>query len=372
MKTRTWIVGVALGLTLGACSKKKAPDDEGTPAVKPGPQTPTPPPPPPPPVSRPSQGALQAMPALALPDDPARAAKVELGHSLFFDKRLSVDGSLACYSCHLNEDGTGGHDPIAIGAGKKPLTRHAPQLWNLAYHKSGFYWDGRAAQLEDVAKGAWGGGNMGVGKDNLDKKAAEIAKIAGYAKLWKAAFADAPVTADQAAQALAAYMRTITCTDTAYDKFAAGDKAALDESQQRGLDVFLGKGTCSACHTPPYFTIAAMMDGGAYFNAGVGTAGKDEKDVDTGRGGITNKPEDWAAFKVPTLRGVSKSPPYFHDGSAATLDAAVKYMSTGAQANKNLTALLSNKNLTDAEHADLVAFLGGLECKTPLVEPKLP
>ena len=368
MTTRTWILAVALGLGLGACGKKKA-ADETPPATQTPPTTQTPPA-----ANRPSQGPLQTMPALALPDDPARDAKVELGHALFFDKRMSIDGTLACYSCHQNEDGTGGHDPIAVGANKQVQKRHAPQLWNLGYHKSGFYWDGRAAQLEDVAKGAWGGGNMGVGKDNLDKQAAKMAKIGGYAKLWSAAFGDAAKTptGDQVAQALAAYMRTITCTDTAYDKFAAGDKTALNEQQQRGLDLFLGKGTCSACHTPPAFTISAMMEGGAYFNAGIGTAGKDEKDVDPGRGGITNNPADWAAFKVPTLRGAVKSPPYFHDGSKATLEEAVRYMANGAQANKNLTALLQPKNLTDAEIADLVAFLGGLECKTPLVEPKLP
>ena len=371
MTIRTWSIAVALGLALSACGKKKAAEDNAPPTPPPAP-TPTPTPPAPPPAARPSQGALAKLPPLALPDDPARAAKVELGHALFFDKRLSVDKSRSCYSCHLNEDGTGGHDPIAIGAGDKPLTRHAPVLWNLGYHPSGLYWDGRAAQLEDVAKGAWGGGNMGVGKDNLDKKAAELAKIPGYAKLFKAAFADAPASADQVAQALAEYMRTITCGDTAYDKFAGGDKAALSEQQQRGLDTFMGKGTCSVCHTPPFFTMSAMTQGGAFFNAGIGTAGKEEKDVDPGRGGITNQASDWGAFKVPTLRGVSKSPPYFHDGSVAKLEDAVRYMSNGAQANKNLTPLLNSRNLTDAELADVTAFLGSLECGMKLEEPKLP
>ncbi len=375
MDHRTWIVGVALGLGLGACSKAK-PSKEGEPPVKPGPgtaaPTPTPTPPPPPPVSRPSQGKVPSLPALTQPDDPARAAKIELGHALFFDKRMSVDGSRACYSCHLNENGLGGADPIAIGAGDKKLTRHSPVLWNLAYHDGGFYWDGRAATLEDQAKGAWGGGNLGVGKDNLDKKAAELAKIKGYAPLWKAAFGDAAPVADHVAQALAAYERTITCTDTAYDKFAAGDKAALSEAAQRGLDVFLGKGGCSACHTPPYFTISAMTKGGAFFNAGIGTAGKDEKDVDVGRMSVTQQAGDWAAFKVPTLRGVSRSAPYFHDGSVAKLEDAVRYMANGATANKNLTALLQPKNLTDAEVADVAEFLRGLECGGKLEEPKLP
>ena len=371
MKTRTCIVAVALGLGLGACGKKKeAPSDPGTGPVAPGgPGTAAAPPA----ASRPSQGPLQTLPALTLPDDPARDAKVKLGHALFFDQRMSGDGKRSCYSCHQNEDGTGGHDPIAIGAFDKPQKRHSPVLWNLGYHKSGFYWDGRAAQLEDVALGAWTLGNMGAGKDaQLNAKVAELARIPGYAAMWKDAFAGEKPSSDHVTRALAAYLRTITCADTAYDRFAGGDKAALDEPQQRGLDVFMGKGMCTACHTPPFFTISAMMDGGGYCNAGVGTAGKPEADVDPGRMAVTNKPEDWAAFKVPTLRGVSKSAPYFHDGSVAKLEDAVRYMANGAQANKNLTALLQPKNLTDAEIADVTAFLGSLECKTALVEPTLP
>jgi cytochrome c peroxidase len=361
---------VVLGLSLAGC-KKKASEESGTP---PGGGTATggggggggaaP---------RPSQGKLDPLPALALPDDPARAAKVALGNALFFDQRMSVDGSKACYSCHLNEDGTGGHDPIAIGPGDKKLTRHSPQLWNIGYAQGAFYWDGRAKTLEDQVKGAWGGGNMGVGKDNLEKKAGELGAVAGYPPLFQAAFGDPAVNADRVAQAVAEYMRTITCADTAYDRFAKGDKVALSEAQQRGLDVFLGKGQCNACHTPPHFTIAMQVDGGVYFNAGVGTAGKPEAEVDVGRMSVTNNPSDWAAFKVPTLRGVAKSPPYFHDGSVATLEAAVKYMAGGAQPNKNLSALLASKNLTDAETGDLIEFLKGLECNGQLTPPaKLP
>ncbi len=367
MKHQSWILGLAISATALGCGKPKPAEDSPTPTPAPAPKPATPPPA----ANRPSQGKLMTLPPAPVAAA-ADAGKIALGHALFFDKRMSVDGSRSCYSCHLNEDGLGGHDPIAIGAGDKKLTRHSPVLWNLAYHNGGFYWDGRAATLEDQALGAWGGGNLGVGKDNLDKKAAELMKIPGYAKLWKDAFGAAPPAAAQVALALAAYERTILCTDTAYDKFAAGDKTALDEAQQRGLDVFLSKGACSTCHTPPHFTLAAMTQGGAYFNAGLGIAGKDEKDVDVGRMSVTQKDLDWAAFKVPTLRGVSKSPPYFHDGSVAKLEDAVRYMANGPQANKNLTGLLQPKGLTDAEIADVVAFLGGLECKTPLVEPKLP
>src|SRR3569623_61334 len=122
-------------------------------------------PPPPAPAVRPSQEPLPQLPPLELPADPKRAEKAELGHVLFFDKRLSANADRACYSCHRNEDGTGGHDPIAIGSGDKKQTRHAPALWNTAYFKGAWYWDGRATTLEDNATAAWAGGNMGVGGD---------------------------------------------------------------------------------------------------------------------------------------------------------------------------------------------------------------
>jgi cytochrome c peroxidase len=365
--TRLTLLSLALAACVAGC-KKKTTEGEGT-ATGTGAATGTGGAPPP--AERPSQGTLQAMPPLTLPDDPARAAKVALGNALFFDKRLSVDGSRACYSCHMNENGTGGADPIAKGAGDKLLTRHAPSMWNLGYAKGAFYWDGRAPSLEAVAKGAWSGGNMGVGEDKIEAKAGEIGKIAGYKPLFKAAFGDEAATAERVEGALAEYMRTFVCADTAYDKFAKGDKAALSEEQQRGLDVFLGKGQCMACHTPPHFSIAMQVDGGVYFNAGVGTD-KPEAEVDVGRMKVTNNPSDWAAFKVPSLRNISKTAPYFHNGEAATLADAVKYMSSGARPNKNLSALLVAKNLTDAETADLVKFLESLECTGKLEEPKLP
>jgi cytochrome c peroxidase len=112
-------------------------------------------------------------------DNPISEEKVALGKKLFFDKRLSVDGTRACYSCHENADGTGGHDPLAIGAKDVALTRHAPIMWNVGYLPA-FYWDGRAPSLEAQAKGAWGGGNMGVGSDDLDKKAAELGALPEY------------------------------------------------------------------------------------------------------------------------------------------------------------------------------------------------
>ena len=321
------------------------------------------------------------MEKLALPDDPKRAEKIALGHVLFFDKRLSGANDRSCYSCHQNEDGNGGHDPIAIGSGDKKLTRHSPVIWNVGYWKNAFYWDGRTKTLEDNVKGAWGGGNMGgtpagTAPDKmvevLDKKSVEIAALPEYKKLFEAAFPGAPARTEQVQQAIAEYMRTMLCNDTAFDRFAAGDKAALTEQQQRGLDVFLSPnlGNCILCHTPPLFSTAMAIDGGAYFNVGIGTQGVPEDKVDVGRMKVSNNAADWAAFKIPSLRNVSKSAPYFHDGSVAKLDEAVKLMTTGGIANKNKFPQLDDRKLTPEQLADLIAFLGALDCPNKLEPAK--
>ncbi|MCC6621104.1 MAG: c-type cytochrome [Deltaproteobacteria bacterium] len=319
---------------------------------------------------RPSQGSLPTMPALALPADPNRAAKVALGHALFFDPRMSVDGTRACYSCHQNEDGNGGRDPIAVGPGEKKLTRHSPVIWNVGYFDGSLYWDGRAKDLEANAKGAWGGGNMGVGNDNLDKKAAELLAIPGYKAMLEAAFPGEAPTAEHFMRALSEYERTLVCDDTAYDRFAKGDKGALTEPQQRGLDVFLGAG-CATCHAPPFFSSAMGVPGGVYHHVGIGT-GKPESEVDPGRMTVTKKPEDWAAFKPPSLRNVARSAPYFHDGSVARLEEAVDLMLAGGIDNKNKSKALVKVELSAEARADLLAFLGALDCPGKLEAPALP
>lgn len=296
------------------------------------------------------------------------AEKVALGHKLFFEKKLSVDGSVSCYSCHQNEHGNGGKDPVAIGAKEKKLTRHSPVIWNVGYLPA-HYWDGRAASLEEQAKGAWALGNMGVGKENLDKKAKEIAALPEYKELFTKAFPGEEVNADVVAKALSAYERTLVCKDTAYDKYAGGDKSALTDAQKDGLEIFMGKAMCSACHAPPFFS-TAYMGAGTYFNVGIGIEGVEEKDVDVGRMKVSEDEKDWAAFKPPSLRHVTRSAPYFHDGHTSDLRKAVKFMASGGYDNKNKTPLMSDKKLTDAEIDKIVIFLGALECGGTLEEPK--
>jgi cytochrome c peroxidase len=301
-------------------------------------------------------------------DNPQTDEKIALGHKLFFEKRLSGDGELSCYSCHQNENGNGGADPTAIGANKKKLPRHSPVIWNVGYLPA-LYWDGRAGSLEAQAKGAWAGGNLGVGKENIDAKAKELAALPEYKDLFKKAFPDKEPSADLVAKALSAYERTLVCNDTAFDKYAAGDKAALTDEQKDGLELFMGKAMCSACHAPPFFS-TAYMGSGTFFNVGIGIEGKDEKDVDVGRMKISEDEKDWAAFKPPTLRNITKSAPYFHDGHTSDLKKAVKFMASGGFDNKNKTPLMSDKKLTDEEVDKVVTFLGALECGGSLTPPK--
>jgi cytochrome c peroxidase len=298
-------------------------------------------------------------------------AKVALGHQLFFDARLSVDGSRSCYSCHQNEDGNGGALPKAVGAGDRQLTRHSPVIWNVGYMPK-FYWDGRSGSLEAQAKGAWGGGNMGVGADNLDAKAAEIGQIAGYADQFRAVFGDRGATAETVAEAIASYERTLICDDTRYDRFMAGQDGVLSDQERQGMELFNGKAACITCHTPPFFSAQFGTEEGVYYNVGIGIAGLPEDEVDIGRMAVTENEGDWAAFKVPSLRNVARSSPYFHDGSVADLEQAVRYMAGPGVANKNLTPLLVDRGLTDDEVAALVAFLDALTCPGELVEPELP
>jgi len=349
---------------------KRAPDESSGRAAAPSASAPAPAPPQAEALAV-DDMKLPSLPEVPVPaDQPQTAAKVDLGHRLFFDARLSGDGKLSCYSCHQNEHGNGGATPLAVGAHEKQLTRHSPTIWNVAYLPK-LYWDGRADSLEAQALGAWTGGNLGVGKENAEKKAKEMAALPEYKARFGAAFPGEPVGPDLIVRALAAYERTLICKDTAYDRYARGDKAALTSEQKAGLGLFMGKALCTACHAPPHFS-TAYMGAGTFFNVGVGTKDVAEKDVDVGRMKVTEKEHDWAAFKPPTLRHVSKSAPYFHDGSAKTLREAVKFMATGGFDNKNKTPLMQDRGLTEGEIDALVAFLGALECEGRLDPPAQP
>ena len=289
-------------------------------------------------------------------DNPMSAAKVALGHQLFMDKRLSGDGSRSCYSCHQNQLGNADGRALALGAGDKPLTRNTPTIWNVGYHQTGLYWDGRAATLEAQAIGALEGGNMGVGKGNMPAKAKEIGALPEYAEQFAAVFgleAGAEVTQEQVAMALSAYERTLLCGDTAFDK------GAMSESAQRGWDLFRGKASCTTCHSGDNFTDGAFHDLGLAYD----DAGALKPDYDVGRGKPSGDAADNYKFRTPTLRNVAKTGPYFHDGSVVELADAVRFMAGGGNAKApTLDKNLRDTQLSDEEVADIVEFLRALDC----------
>ena len=293
-------------------------------------------------------------------DNPMTPEKVALGRQLFFDERLSVDGSKSCYSCHVCENGLTDGLPKAIGPGNKTLPRHSPTLWNIGYHKE-FYWDGRSPSLEKQAMAAWTGGNMGVG----DKQAEVVARfngLQGYKSQFQRVF-QSDATAENIMKAISAFERTIISGDTAWDRYRAGDRTAISDSAYRGWNIFQTI-KCTNCHDGVLFTDQQ------YHNVGIGM---DQPTPDGGRANFTKKPEDTGAFKTPTLRDVAKSAPYFHDGSAKTLEEAVDIMLAGGKPNQYLDKKnLQPQRVLPEQREDLLNFLRSLTVDCTLKKPPLP
>ena len=304
-------------------------------------------------------------------DNPMDAAKVALGKQLYYDERLSGDGARSCYGCHLKENGLTDGRATALGAFDKQLTRAAPTMWNVGYYDA-LYWDGRSTALEKQVQGAWSGGNMGAsgndGAPSMEDICAKLNEIPGYAEQFDAVFGG-PATPDSVAYAVAAFMRTIVTTteNSRYIAFQAGDESALNEQEQRGWTIFSEKVKCTNCHD------GRLLADKQFHNVGIGM---DAENPDIGRGKITEAEEDTGAFKTPSLFDISKSAPYFHDGSVATLEEAVDLMLSGGKENEWLdeTNLADAKNaeLSDDERADLLAFLKALDVEYTIEEPVLP
>jgi cytochrome c peroxidase len=300
----------------------------------------------------------EAMPIPA--DNPMTPDKVALGRQLFFDERLSIDGSRSCYSCHVCEHGLTDGLPKAVGADNKPLTRNTPTLWNIGYHKE-FYWDGRSDSLEKQAMAAWKGGNMGVG-ERISEIVAKINALQDYRSQFQKVFQN-DATAENMMKAIAAFERTIIGGNTPWDRWRAGDQSALSQSAYRGWNIFQGI-KCNNCHDGILFTDQQ------YHNIGIGM---DQSVVDIGRYEVTKRQEDYGAFKTPTLRDIAKSGPYFHDGSAKTLEEAVDVMLAGGKPNEFIDKKnLQPKRVLPEQREDLLNFLRSLTVDCMLSKPALP
>ncbi|WP_394752701.1 cytochrome-c peroxidase [Crenothrix sp.] len=305
--------------------------------------------------------AWEALPTTvpAPADNPTTEAKVTLGQMLYHDPRLSSTGTVSCASCHNTMLGGEDNRPNAMGVNGQTGGRSAPTVWNSAFNTVQF-WDGRAATLEAQAAGPVTN-PIEMGMKDWDEVVARLEKIEGYQKAFDAAFGTAPISKDNATKAIAAYERTLITPNSPYDKFVNGDKEALNVQQIRGMEKMAELG-CTNCHSGPAFNGPGVFQKFPAFKNGFFEA-QHHFNKDKGLAEVSKKVEDEHLWKVPTLRNIALTAPYFHNGSVKTLDTAVKIMGK--------TQL--NKDLSDTEVADIVAFLNTLTGEFPVQKmPILP
>ncbi|MEW5727295.1 MAG: cytochrome c peroxidase [Pseudomonadota bacterium] len=290
-------------------------------------------------------------------DNPFTVEKAELGHTLFFDPRLSKSNVISCATCH--NPGLGWGDGLAkgIGHGATNLGRRSPTILNLAWAEL-LMWDGRKNSLEDQALGPIEA-EVEMAQ-NVDELIVELGAIPDYRIRFNSAFPGEGLTKATLAKAIATYERTVVSGLAPFDRWIAGDEAAIPESAKRGFDLFNGKANCAACHSGWSFTDHGFHDIGL-------------PDTDIGRGAILKLPSMRHAFKTPTLRDIARRAPYMHDGSVATLEAAVRHYDTGFVRRPSLSPSIKPLGLSDRDVADLVAFMETLTSPpAPVILPVLP
>lgn len=293
------------------------------------------------------------------PENPITPEKVSLGRMLYYESRISVDGTVSCSKCH--PIGLYAADGLrkAVGNNCKPNPRNSPTILNAAGQLSA-HWIGNRKSVEDQAKQALVG-PPSYGMPNYESVEQKL-KALGYSPLFKAAYPDEadPVTAYNFAKAVGAFERTLV-TPSPFDAFLTGDPAALTPGQQKGLRSFIDTG-CIACHN------GAFVGGQAYRKFGLFDPywqDTKSKQIDDGRYTATKDEADKYVFKVPILRNVAKTPPYFHDGSVDRLDEAVRIMAK----------IQLGKDLDQQTVQEIVVFLDSLTGKIPedmRIVPLLP
>ena len=318
-------------------------------------------------------------------DNPQTPEKIELGRKLFFDGRLSADGTVACSTCHDPAHAFTDGRPVSIGIKGRAGQRNAPTVLNALYNSAQF-WDGHAKTLEEQATFPIFN-PVEMGQPNLDAAVAKIAAIDEYDRRFRSVFGRPPNGPDLT-RAIASYERTQVSFDSPFDHFIAGDKNAIDESAIRGWELFNTRARCNKCHalseqaSDPTFFIDKD-----FHNIGVGTIrhnvvalavkgkqlvnSKSSKAIDDaaiqtemsalGRFLITKKESDIASFKTPTLRNVLMTAPYFHDGSQATLwDVMDHYNKGDGIHNPFLDQDIQPLALSESDIDDVVAFMASL------------
>lgn len=284
----------------------------------------------------------------APPDNPITTEKVRLGQRLFVETRLSADRRTSCASCHQKERAFTDGRRVARGVFGRSGRRNVPSILNRGYGSS-FFWDGRAATIEDqVRQAITGSQDLGL---SVSVAAERLSRDATYAAAFEAAFA-APVSADRLVQAIASFVRGARSGGSTVDRFLAGDIGALSSDARRGYAIFTGAARCSRCHAGPLFTDEEFHNTGVSWGR------------DYGRFDVTRLPQDRGRFKTPSLRDLALTAPYMHDGSVDTLVDVVEFYDRGGGANPNLDASIRPLRLPADQRADLVSFLRALQGKT--------
>lgn len=300
------------------------------------------PPPPPPPPGAPPQGQGRGGQGRGGPgglgglnvtaSNPLTLEKIAAGRKLFFDTALSVDRSTSCATCHDPSKAYTDGRAIARGVHDASGTRNTPSLINAGFGRS-FFWDGRAATLEEQVLGpVTNPKEMGLSDTDIEKRTG--------------------MKATDVAAALSSYLRTIRSGDSRYDWFRAGQTEMLTVDERAGADLFTGRGQCVTCHGGPNLTDERFHNTGVGFRNGT--------QLDQGRFAVSADDRDRGAFKTPTLRDIALTAPYMHDGSLATLEDVVEFYANGGVRNPNQDRRMRPLRFSADEKRQLVAFMKAL------------
>ncbi len=286
-------------------------------------------------------------------NNPLTKAKIKLGRDLFFDKRLSIDGTISCGFCHGPLIGFSDGRYFASGVFGLKSKRNTASINNRLFSQNQFL-DGRAKNIEEVVKEHITDKNVFANTpDNLIKVLKQDEK---YVERFDDVF-DSEISLVAIAKAIASFTRTIVTGNSPYDQFVAGNKNALTESEQRGLKLFMSdRLKCSFCHSGPNFTDEKYHNNGAKIN-------KDNPDL--GRYLVTGKEEDKGKFKTPSLRDVARTSPYMHNGSLKGLHPVIDFYDKGGESTIYKSPLIKPLHLTQKEKWDLFHFLRSLTGTNP-------
>jgi len=291
--------------------------------------------------------------------NPFSKEKADLGYALFFDPRLGHENSVSCATCHVPALGWGDAFPKSPATLGRTTPRHSPGIANLAWDEL-YFWDGRVDTLEAQMLAAVAGPSMNTPLPDLEKK---LRAIPGYAPLFAKAFPGTaePITSANVAKAIAVYERTVVSGRAPFDAWIEGDESAISDDAKQGFWLFTGKANCAACHNTWRFTDGSFHD--------IGLPGEDP-----GRGRLlTSIAKMKQAFKTPSLRDVSLSAPYFHDGSVGTLLDVINHYEKGGIKRPSLSEDMKAVALSREDKRNLLAFLSTLTSAEPPVRaPRLP